>query len=95
MLNIEDILKMTEEMGITVQDGTSGKHYILDDVGETIEFSTDMLMKNKKEKFSYELNSTKFKVNLEPYENKYNYKSNNHSDEVLQISVKSTAISAA
>lgn len=49
MLNIEEILKMSEEMGITVEDGTSGKHYILDNSGKEIEFSVDMLMLYQKE----------------------------------------------
>ena len=46
MLSIEEILKMSEDMGIEIVDGTSGKHYILDDSGKEIEFNTEMVTSN-------------------------------------------------
>ena len=44
---LEEILKISEDMGVEIVDGTSGKHYILDDLGREIEFSVDMLMGEK------------------------------------------------
>lgn|GEM_PF-3780963 len=47
MLNIEEILKISDEMGIEIIDNTEDKHYILDEHGEKVEFSMDMLMKTE------------------------------------------------
>lgn len=44
MLNIEEILKISDEMGIEIIDNTEDKHYILNEHGEKVEFSMDMLM---------------------------------------------------
>ena len=53
MLNIEEILKISDEMGIDVSDGTSGKHYILDGYGRQVEFNTDMIIKARQENVLY------------------------------------------
>lgn len=42
-MSIEEILKMSEYMGVEIVDGDSGKHYILDDSGEKIEFNKRMI----------------------------------------------------
>lgn len=55
MLNIEEILKMSEDMGVEIVDGTSGKHYILDDSGKEVEFNTDMIFGERRETISYEV----------------------------------------
>lgn len=43
MLDIDEILKLSREMGVEIADGTSGKHYILSEDGEEIEFTLEML----------------------------------------------------
>ena len=55
MFNIEEILKMSEEMGINISDGTDAKHYILDEFGKRVEFNTDMLIKVDEEQTSYKM----------------------------------------
>lgn len=55
MLNIDEILKISDEMGIEVRDSKSGKHYILDDSGKEVEFNTGMLINLEKEDVSYKL----------------------------------------
>ena len=55
MLNVEGILKMSEDMGVEIVDCTSGKHYILDDSGEEIEFNTEMIFGKRRETISYEV----------------------------------------
>lgn len=52
MLTIEEILKISDEMGIEIIDNTEDKHYILDEHGEKVEFSMDMLMKTDEESTS-------------------------------------------
>lgn len=49
MLDIKDILKISEEMGVEIRDGNSGIHYILDEQGREMEFDFNMLMKELKE----------------------------------------------
>lgn len=53
MLNIEEILKMSEDMGVEIVDSASGKHYILDDSGKDIEFNTEMIFGKTRETISY------------------------------------------
>lgn len=48
MLNIEEILKISDEMGVEVKEGTDNKHYIMDDQGEYIEFNAGMLISENK-----------------------------------------------
>lgn len=55
MLNIEEILKISDEMGIEIIDNTEDKHYILDEHGEKVEFSMDMLMNTEEESTSYKI----------------------------------------
>lgn len=93
MLNIEEILKMSEEMGIKISDGSDGKHYIFDDRGERVEFSTNMLMKIDEESNSYKIdmqvskNSNKgtFSGNykLVDYKNSYVSKSVNINESII------------
>lgn len=49
MLNIEEILKISNEMGIEVRDGTENTHYIANSDGKYIEFDTSMLMSANKD----------------------------------------------
>lgn len=42
-------------MGVEIEDSTSGKHYILNETGNRVEFSTDMLVKERKEVFHNKL----------------------------------------
>lgn len=51
MLSLEEILQISNDMGVTIIDNTEDKHYILDEYGEKIEFSVDMLM-NREENIS-------------------------------------------
>lgn len=55
MLKIDEILKISNEIGIEIRDSKDGKHYILDDSGKEVEFSTDMLIKLEVEEVSYKL----------------------------------------
>ena len=52
VLNIEEILKISDEMGIEIIDNTEDKHYILDEHGEKVEFRMDILMKTDEESTS-------------------------------------------
>ena len=54
MLSIEEILKMSKDMGIEIVDGTSGKHYVLDDSGKEIEFNTEIIIGKKTETLAEE-----------------------------------------
>lgn len=47
MLNIEMILKISEQMDIEIKDSISNKHYIMDN-GECVEFDTEMLINTNK-----------------------------------------------
>lgn len=47
MLSIDRILEISKDMGIAIREGTDGRHYIIDDTGQKIEFNTDMLMKTQ------------------------------------------------
>lgn len=46
MMRIDEILKISNEMGIKIIDNINDKHYILNEFGEEIEFSVDMLMES-------------------------------------------------
>lgn len=43
MLNIEEILRISNDMGIEVTDSTEGKHYVIVNDKGKIEFDVDML----------------------------------------------------
>lgn len=45
MLSIEEILKISDDMGVEIKDNIDNKHYIFNEHGERVEFSIDMLMK--------------------------------------------------
>ncbi len=93
MFNIEEILKMSEEMGVNISSGTSGKHYILDDSGEEVEFDTSMLIEKKEANNSYKLDSFNIKLNISSSV----YKLSGCKDpyEHIPVSVKDAIISAA
>jgi len=44
MLSIEEILKISDDMGVEIRDNIDNKHYIFNEDGERVEFSVDMLM---------------------------------------------------
>lgn len=44
MLSIEEILKISDDMGVEIRDNIENKHYIFNENGERVEFSVDMLM---------------------------------------------------
>lgn len=80
MLNIEKMLKLTEEMNVEVRDSTDGKHYILDDLGEEVEFNVNMVTKVDKNTHSYQ-----YKLK---YSNKHTF---DMSNDVYQLSGCETA----
>ena len=49
MLDLEEILKISNDMGVEIVDSTEGKHYILDDYGREVEFNVGMITKVEKE----------------------------------------------
>ena len=52
MLGVDEMLKISNEMGIDIRDNIDDKHYILNEQGEEIVFSVGMLMKvDKKENY--------------------------------------------
>lgn len=83
MFNLEEILKMSEEMGINIRDGADGKHYILDDYGKQVEFSTNMLMKVDEDSSSFKMkfelsenlnfNNVKFSTDYRSTDSKNSY----------------------
>lgn len=95
MLSIEEILKMSEEMGIEIENGTSGKHYILDEFGEEIEFNTDIIIGQRKETVSYEIDSETFKVNLDKSNSLYDFSSSDNPYGSIPAFVKESIINAA
>lgn len=52
MLSIEEILKISDDMGVEIRDNIDNKHYIFNEHGERVEFSVDMLMKVDEESTS-------------------------------------------
>ena len=57
---MEEILRISHDMGVEIRDSIDNKHYILTENGERVEFSVDMLMKTDEE-------STSSKVELQVY----------------------------
>ncbi|MBU5294773.1 hypothetical protein KQH90_12230 [Anaerosalibacter bizertensis] len=47
MLSIDRILEISKDMGVTIKADEDGKHYIIDDFNNKIEFNTDMLLVNE------------------------------------------------
>lgn len=45
-MKIDQILKISNEMGVKIIDNVDDKHYILNEHGKKIEFSVDMLMES-------------------------------------------------
>lgn len=95
MFNIEDILKMSEDMGVEIVDGTSGKHYILDDSGKEVEFSTEMIIGKRRETISYELELEGFTFDLDNSNKMYNLLSSINSYEYEPAIVRDSIINAA
>lgn len=52
MLSIEEILKISDDMGVEIRHNIDNKHYIFNEHGERVEFSVDMLMKVDEESTS-------------------------------------------
>lgn len=52
MLSIDEILKISDDMGVEIKDNIDNKHYIFNEHGERVEFSVDMLMKVDEESTS-------------------------------------------
>ncbi len=79
MLNIEEILAISNEMDVEIRDDVDGKHYILNEYGKEVEFSTDMLMKIDEESTSYKIElQISMDCNNAKFSSKYklaNYKS--------------------
>lgn len=96
MLNIEEILKMSKEMGINISNDTSRKHYILNEKGKKIEFTTDMIMEKKEERT---INKIKVKVfnNKKPrgYSNSYNLSNYIEAYGQRQVSLNNSMVNAA
>lgn len=95
MFNIEEILKMSKEMGIDISNDTSGKHYILDDSGKEIEFNTEMLIGKKEESNSYKLGLEGFNAKFNISSSLYKLSSCNDPYEPISVSVKESIINAA
>lgn len=97
MLNIEEILKMSEDMGVKIVDGTSGKHYILDDSGKEIEFNTEMIIGKRIETISYEVEVELegFSFDLDNSNKMYNVSSSVNSYEYKPGIVNNSIIDAA
>lgn len=99
MLNIEEILKMSEDMGVEIVDGTSGKHYILDDSGKEVEFNTDVIFGKRRETISYEVEVEVelegLSSNLDNSKKIYNMSSSVNSYEYKPVIVKDSIIDAA
>lgn len=57
MLSIDRILEISRDMGVTIRDGKDGKHYIIDDFDNKIEFNTDMFLETE-----YKANFQEFKL---------------------------------
>lgn len=86
MFDIEEIIKLTEEMGINISDGADGKHYILDEFGKKVEFSPDMLVKVDEKHTSY-----KMKMEAPIGYDNYNFK-NSYRIESPEKSYKSKTV---
>lgn len=93
MFNIEEILKMTKEMGVDISSGTSRKHYILDDSGKEVEFNTSMLIEKREKSSSYKLEG--FNTKLHISSSMYKLSSCKDPYEHISVSVKDSIISAA
>ena len=52
MLKIDEIIKMSNKIGIEIRDSQDGRHYILDDSGKEKVFNTDMLINLEQEDIS-------------------------------------------
>lgn len=53
MLNINEILKISNDLGVEVSDSKCGKHYIINESGEEVEFNAKMLMTIYEQNSSY------------------------------------------
>lgn len=95
MLTLEEILKMSQEMGVKIEDGISGKHYILDDSGVEVEFSTDMIVVKRKETISYEMDTESFKINLGKLDRMYDFSSSDNPYESIEVIVDDSITNAA
>lgn len=95
MLNIEEILKMSRDMDVEIVDGTSGKHYILDDSGKEIEFNTEMIIGKKREDISYEIELEGPSFDLDNSKNMYNLSTSQNSYEYRPVIVKDSITDAA
>lgn len=95
MFDINEILKLSEKMGVKIEDSTSGKHYILNEIGEAVEFNTNMLMGEKTKRFSYAIKSKSFEVDLELSNSVYNFSSTDSIKSYTSIPVNNSIIDAA
>ena len=95
MLSIEEILKMSEDMGIEIVDGTSGKHYMLDDSGKEIEFNTEMIIGKRTETISYEVELEGLSFGLGNSNKMYDMSSSENLYEYKPGTVKNFIIDAA
>ena len=95
MISLEEILKMSEEMGVKIEDGTSGKHYILDDSGKEVEFNTDIIIGKRKETISYKMDTESFKINLDKFNSLYDFSSSDNPYKSIKVTVDDSIINAA
>ena len=55
MLSMEEILKLSDDMGVEIMDNIDIKHYIINEHGQSVEFNLDMLMRINEENTSSKL----------------------------------------
>ncbi|MBU5428060.1 hypothetical protein KQI41_16835 [Tissierella pigra] len=96
MLCIEEILKISNEMGIEIRDSTDGKHYILDEYGKEVEFSTNMLIKVDEKNTSHKMQiQVSEDFNYGKFSSSYNLADCNSLYVAESVSIGETIIDAA
>ena len=96
MLSIEEIIEISNEMGIEIRKSMDGKHYILNDYGKEVEFSPDMLMKVDEETIEYKMDlQISTDCNIDKFSSNYNLTSCENLYVSKSVSINESIASAA
>ncbi len=96
MLSIEEILKISNEMGVEIRNNNDGKHYILNDYGKEVEFRLDMLMEKNEESNSYKIElQISTDCNIGKFSSNYNLVNCKNSYVSKSMSINESIINAA
>lgn len=96
MLSIEEILKISNDMGLEVVNSSDGKHYIFDDNNQKCEFDVDMLMSIYRKESSFKLDiQISNKLNFDMSSSSYNFPRQDNLYVSASVNINESMIVAA